>query len=121
MIFYACQVCAPTRAEFLTGRDHPRTGVSGTSTGLERINSDEITIADTFKKAGYATGAFGKWHNGSQPPYHPNSRGFDEYYGFTSGHWGNYFNAYVEDNGKRVKGNGFIVDDFTDHAMQFME
>lgn len=119
--FYACQVCAPTRAEFLTGRYHPRTGVSGTSTGLERINSDEITIADTFKKAGYATGAFGKWHNGSQPPYHPNSRGFDEYYGFTSGHWGNYFNAYVEDNGKRVKGNGFIVDDFTDHAMQFME
>jgi len=29
--FYVCAVCAPTRAEFLTGRYHPRTGVSGVS------------------------------------------------------------------------------------------
>jgi arylsulfatase A-like enzyme len=50
------------------------------------LNTDEKTLADAFKAAGYATGAFGKWHNGSQWPYHPNARGFDEYYGFTSGH-----------------------------------
>ena len=36
-------------------------------------NLDEKTIADAFKAAGYATGAFGKWHNGSQYPYHPNA------------------------------------------------
>ena len=53
------------------------------STGGERLNLDEKTIADVFKAAGYATGAFGKWHNGTQYPYHPNARGFDEYYGFT--------------------------------------
>ena len=80
--FYVCPVCSPTRAEFLTGRYHPRGGVHSTSTGGERLNLDEKTIADTFKAAGYATGAFGKWHNGTQYPYHPNARGFDEYYGF---------------------------------------
>lgn len=89
--FYVCSVCAPTRAEFLTGRYHSRGGVRGVSTGQERLNTDEKTIADTFKAAGYATGAFGKWHNGSQWPYHPNARGFDEFHGFTSGHWGEYF------------------------------
>ena len=75
--FFVCSVCAPTRAEFLTGRYHSRGGVRGVSTGEERLNTDERTIADAFKAAGYATGAFGKWHNGSQWPYHPNARGFD--------------------------------------------
>jgi arylsulfatase A-like enzyme len=119
--FYVCQVCAPTRAEFLTGRYYPRTGVSGVSRGQGRLNPDETTIADVFKSAGYATGAFGKWHNGTQPPYHPNYRGFDEYYGFTSGHWGHYFSPPLDHNGKKVRGNGFIVDDFTDHAIDFIK
>ena len=83
--FYVCQVCAPTRAEFLTGRYYPRTGVSGVSRGEGRLNYDETTIADLMKRGGYVTGCFGKWHNGTQPPYHPNNRGFDEFYGFTSG------------------------------------
>ena len=74
-----------------------------------------------FKANGYATGAFGKWHNGTQSPYHPNDRGFDEYYGFTSGHWGHYFSPPLDHNGKIVRGNGFVVDDFTDHALKFIE
>ena len=119
--FYVCQVCAPTRAEFLTGRYYPRTGVSGVSTGQERLNYDETTIADVFKKAGYATGAFGKWHNGTQPPYHPINRGFDEYYGFTSGHWGYYFSPPLDHNGQRVRGKGYVVDDFTSKAIEFIE
>ena len=118
--FYVCQVCAPTRAEFLTGRYYPRTGVSGVSRGEGRLNADETTIADHFKNAGYVTGAFGKWHNGTQPPLHPNDRGFDEYYGFTSGHWGHYFSPPLDHNRQRVRGNGFIVDDFTDHAISFI-
>ena len=119
--FYVCRVCAPTRAEFLTGRYYPRTGVRGVSTGQERLNADEITIAQTFKRAGYRTGAFGKWHNGSQGPYHPNARGFDEYYGFTSGHWGNYFDPMLEHNGRIVQGKGYITDDLTSRAMAFIE
>lgn len=119
--FFVCSVCAPTRAEFLTGRYHPRGGVRGVSTGLERLNAGEKTIADAFRAAGYATGAFGKWHNGSQWPYHPNARGFEEYYGFTSGHWGEYFNPPLEHNGRFVRGEGFIADDLTSHALDFID
>jgi arylsulfatase A-like enzyme len=119
--FYVCAVCAPTRAEFLTGRYHPRGGVRGVSTGLERLNSDEKTIADAFKGRGYATGAFGKWHNGSQWPYHPMARGFDEYYGHTAGHWGEYFDPPLEHNGKMIRERGYIVDLCTDKSLAFIE
>jgi arylsulfatase A-like enzyme len=119
--FYVCPVCSPTRAEFLTGRYHPRTGVYGVSTGQERMDLGEKTVADAFKAAGYATGAFGKWHNGSQWPYHPMARGFDEYYGHTSGHWGEYFDPPLEWNGKPVREQGYIVDLCTDKALDFIE
>lgn len=119
--FFVCPVCSPTRAEFLTGRYHPRSNVYSTSAGGERIDLDEMTIAQTFKAAGYATAAFGKWHNGMQYPYHPNGRGFDHYYGFCSGHWGNYFSPPLERNGRIVQGEGFVIDDFTNEALEFME
>ena len=66
-------------------------------------------------------GAFGKWHNGTQYPYHPNARGFGEFYGFCSGHWGDYFDPPLEHNGRLVRGRGFIADDLTDHALAFIE
>ena len=91
------------------------------SRGEGRLNFDETTVADLLKAGGYVTGCFGKWHNGTQPPYHPNDRGFNEFYGFTSGHWGHYFSPPLDHNGQHVRGNGFIVDDFTDHALAFIE
>lgn len=119
--FYVCPVCSPTRAEFLTGRYHVRSGVYSTSAGGERMNLEEQTIADAFRGGGYTTGAFGKWHNGMQYPYHPNGRGFDEFYGFCSGHWGDYFSPPLDHNGQLVQGDGFCVDDFTNKALDFME
>ncbi len=119
--FFVQPVCAPTRAEFLTGRYHPRGGVRGVSTGQERLDLGEKTLADAFKAAGYATGAFGKWHNGSQWPYHPRARGFDEYFGHTSGHWGEYFDAPLEENGRMFRTQGYIVDVCTDRALGFIE
>ncbi len=119
--FYVSPVCSPTRAEILTGRYHPRCGVSGTSLGQERLDLDETTIAEVFKAAGYHTAAFGKWHNGMQYPYHPNGRGFDEFYGFCSGHWGDYFSPMLEHNGKITVGEGYVIDDFTSKAIDFIK
>ena len=119
--FYVCPVCSPTRAEFLTGRYHPRGGVYSTSAGGERLDLDEKTIGDTFKAAGYRTAAFGKWHNGMQFPYHPNARGFDEFYGFCSGHWGHYWSPLLDHNNEMVTGKGFIIDDLTDHAIEVVK
>lgn len=119
--FYVCPVCAPTRAEFLTGRYHARTGVRGVQDGDERLDLGETTIAEMFRRAGYATGLFGKWHNGSQFPYHPNARGFEEFYGFLSGHWGEYFNPELDHNGEPARGKGYLQDDLTNRAVNFMQ
>ena len=94
--------------------------MSGVTRGEGRLNPDETTIADVFKSAGYATGAFGKWHNGTQAPYHPNDRGFDKFYGFTSGHWGHYFSPPLDHNRRKIRGTGYVIDDFTTQAMQFI-
>jgi arylsulfatase A-like enzyme len=119
--FFVQPVCSPTRAEFLTGRYHLRGGVRNVTSGGERLNLDEKTVADAFKAGGYATACFGKWHNGSQYPYHPLGRGFGEFYGFTHGHWGDYFSPPLDLNGKDVRGDGYLTDDLTTRAVKFIE
>lgn len=63
--FMAWCVCSPTRAMLLTAR-HPFRVGTGPEVGGE-LDRDEITIAEAFKAHGYATGVFGKWHNGADP------------------------------------------------------
>ncbi len=118
--FYVCPVCSPTRAEFLTGRWHIRGGVRDVTSGGERLDLDEVTIAQLFRQAGYRTAMFGKWHNGTQGAYHPTQRGFEDFYGFTSGHWGHYFSPLLEVNDELTRGSGFLPDDLTNRALRFI-
>ncbi len=80
--------CSPTRAGLLTGRYQQRFGHEfnpGEAGGESGLPVSQTTIADRLKKAGYATGLIGKWHLGSKPQFHPQKRGFDEFYGFLGG------------------------------------
>ena len=119
--FYVSPVCAPTRASLLTGRYHQRTGVEGVTRGRENMNLNEVTLADILKENGYQTGIFGKWHNGAHYPYHPLARGFNEFVGFTSGHWSSYFDTTIEKNGKPFLAKGYLPDALTAEALSFIK
>ena len=118
--FYVSAVCSPTRAELLSGRHAIEVGVTGTGAGRERINLGVELLPEVLAKAGYHNGLFGKWHNGTQAPYHPLSRGFDEFYGFTSGHWGSYFDYFIEEGNSIGKFEGYLPDVLTTKAISFL-
>ena len=118
--FFVSPVCAPTRASLLTGRWHLRTGVHGVTRGAETMRAREVTMAELFRDAGYATAAIGKWHNGAHYPEHPRGQGFDHFFGFCGGHFNNYFDSRLEDDDREVPFDGFIIDRLTDRALQFI-
>lgn len=87
--------CAASRAALLTGRYQTRFGFEFNPIGAQNAAAGiglpvtEVTIADQIRDAGYATMLVGKWHLGGSPPFHPQRRGFDEFFGFL--HEGHYF------------------------------
>ncbi|MBM3866528.1 MAG: sulfatase [Verrucomicrobia bacterium] len=87
--YVSAPYCSPSRAGFLTGRHQSRFGHEfnphvGAPEDLG-LPLGERTLADRLRAAGYATGLVGKWHLGFSPRHHPQSRGFDEFYGFLVG------------------------------------
>ncbi len=119
--FHANPMCSPTRASLLTGRYNLRCGTSWVGRRTEMLGLDEVTMADIFKSAGYATGCFGKWHLGLYRPYHPNERGFDEFTGFLEGALNNYFHSHLEHNGEKfTTDDKYITDFLTDRAIDFI-
>ena len=88
--YVSCPVCSPTRAGLMTGRYQQRFGHEFNTGGRLDMKDwglplDQKTIANYMKEQGYATGIVGKWHLGDIKKYHPNNRGFDEYFGFIGG------------------------------------
>jgi arylsulfatase A-like enzyme len=82
--------CSPTRAGILTGRYQHRFGHENNPAWLPEsttagLSLNEMTFPTLMKQAGYITGAVGKWHLGAHPQFHPNKRGFDEYFGALGG------------------------------------
>src|SRR2546428_4855699 len=49
------------------------------------LPTTEVTLADRLEAAGYKTGLVGKWHLGNAAMFHPQRRGFDEFFGFLGG------------------------------------
>jgi arylsulfatase A-like enzyme len=123
--FYAAHSnCSPTRGSVLTGRHPNRFGCF--SHGYP-IRPEEVTVAETLRAAGYATGHFGKWHlNGvrgpgmpiaADDPLSPGKNGFDE--------WVSVSNFYDLDpamarNGVPEQFKGDSSDIATDEALKFI-
>jgi arylsulfatase A-like enzyme len=117
--------CSPTRAGLLTGRYQQRFGHefnpgNGAEMGLPIT---ETTIADRLKQAGYATGLVGKWHLGNAPQFHPQKRGFDEFFGFLAG-----AHSYVPGKGtpilrgtEAVMEKEYLTDAFGREAVAFID
>ncbi|WP_052444457.1 sulfatase-like hydrolase/transferase [Flammeovirga sp. OC4] len=127
-----CSVCSPSRAGLLTGRYQHRFGHENNFLyGKFGMDTTEVTMADVLKTKGYNTALFGKWHLGTQDYFHPNSRGFDEFYGFLGGHRGYFFNpdkydaadktsTHINHNGKHEAFEGYLTDVLADRAIDFI-
>ncbi len=86
-------ICSASRAGLLTGRFPVRAGVPGnvsSTKGDAGMPTEQVTIAEVLKGAGYATGHVGKWHLGFSPETMPNAQGFDESFGHMGGCIDNY-------------------------------
>jgi len=82
--YVAANVCTPSRSALLTGCYPKRIGMEKHvifPAHNHGLHTDEVTIADLLKGAGYATACIGKWHLGHRKPFLPTSQGFDSYYG----------------------------------------
>jgi arylsulfatase A-like enzyme len=124
--FYAAHPnCSPTRASVLTGRHPYRMNLLVPG---ERLRTQEITIAQAVKTAGYRTAHFGKWHlsggehGAGRPlqkldPFHPGKFGFDEWFSVS-----NYFDTdwVFSRNGELVQVYGDGSDAIVVEALQFI-
>ncbi|MCH7728810.1 MAG: sulfatase-like hydrolase/transferase, partial [Planctomycetes bacterium] len=129
--FYtASPTCTVSRACLLTGRVAQRHGLTNQLPGIagnygRGLDPTEILIPQVLKKAGYATGCFGKWNIGFAPGSRPTERGFDEFLGHASGNIDYYTHNYNRKHDlyrgiKEAHVDGYSTDLFADAASDFI-
>jgi arylsulfatase len=81
--YYGQQSCTAGRAAFIGGNVPVRTGMTkvGLPGAKEGWQKTDVTIATVMKSLGYATGQFGKNHQGDRDEHLPTMHGFDEFFG----------------------------------------
>lgn len=126
--FHVDPTCAPTRSALLTGCYSHRVKVWHTITGRNMLARSATTMADVFRRAGYRTAHFGKWHLGTNYPYRPIDRGFETWLGqgdggtgTTTDHWGNDRVNDVYLRGGRIESiEGYAPDVFFEEAISYV-
>ncbi len=81
--YYGQQSCTAGRAAFIGGNVPVRTGMTkvGLPGAKEGWQKSDVTMATVLKSLGYATGQFGKNHQGDRDEHLPTQHGFDEFMG----------------------------------------
>tara|TARA_R110000850_G_scaffold9196_10_gene34001 strand:- start:224 stop:1621 length:1398 start_codon:yes stop_codon:yes gene_type:complete len=121
-------VCAPTRSCLMTGQHTGRTRVRGN--GPAYLKSEDVTVAEVLKEAGYQTGVIGKWGLGEEGSSGvPNAQGFDFFFGYldqTRAH--RYYPDWIWRNGEKeeypdnaVNRDVYIHDSFTEEGLKWID
>jgi arylsulfatase/arylsulfatase A len=129
--FYVSPVCSPTRACLMTGRYNYRTRCIDTWVGRSMMEPEEVTVAESLRAAGYATGIFGKWHLGDCYPMRAIDQGFDTAVIHRGGGLAQpsepresgrrYTDPILYRNGKPFQSRGYCTDTYFSEAIEFIE
>ncbi|HEY3132007.1 MAG TPA: arylsulfatase [Acidobacteriota bacterium] len=100
--YAGCTVCAPSRSTLMTGLHMGHTPVRLNPGGIP-LRATDVTVAEVLKKAGYATGIFGKWGLGdARTTGVPEKHGFDQSFGYLHQvHAHFYYPEYLWKNGTK--------------------
>lgn len=126
--------CSPTRAGLMTGRYQHRFGHENNPAWMPQdtkqgLPMNQITLPELMSKAGYTTGAIGKWHLGAHSQFHPLKRGFQEYFGALGGGHEYFpgkqgpaeYTLPMNRNGVNEPQTKYITEQFGDEACAFIQ